>query len=514
MDFLQKLLNYYHIDSEGYALLSRPFSFSLLPSISSFPSVTKAIERLKLAKERKERVLIYGDYDCDGVMASSIMKLALNEFGVSSEAYLPSRYLDGYGLNEENVKKMVGSYSLIITVDNGVTANASINLAYENNIDVIVLDHHSYEVEPEHIVSLIHPLTVGLSSPSVSAGFLSYLFSVALLNREDPYLEMLGATSLVSDAMDIISYNRLAVGLALKLWNEKGNLAFDRLLKGEVKNENALSLQIIPAINSIGRMNVGTKINRLIKYFTSPETKESELIAAWMLDKNQERKDLISSLAGSIELNDEKSSITYKSELPEGMNGLLASKIIDKVKKPVAVYSQSEKDENRLVGSIRSKAGCPLTEFMSDISDILLAGGGHSYAAGFSIKKDDIKDFESRFDQYSSSHPFIEENNETIEVSLEEINRDNYDILSGFSPFGKGYKAPLFSLKIDAEEIKFSPDGKRIQTYLSPNVRLFSFKFKKEDVPEFNEVTLIFEMNLNVFKGKETVSADIIELRF
>ncbi len=512
MDFFHKLLNYYHIDEEGYALLSRPFSFSLLPDISSYPSVVKAIERLSLAKARKEKVLIYGDYDCDGIMAASIMKIALREFGLKAEAYLPSRYLDGYGLNEENVKKIVGSYDLIFTVDNGVTANSAINLAYENNIDVIVLDHHSYEAEPEHIVSLVHPNTVGLSSPSISAGFLSYLFSVALLKKEDPYLEMLGATSLVSDAMEITSYNRIAVGLALRLWNENGNIAFDRLLKSEVKNETVLSMQIIPAINSIGRMNVGTKINHLIKYFTSPETKESELIASWMLDKNKERKELITNLAGSIEVTTKNPFVLYKSDLPEGMNGLLANKILDKAGKPVAVYSQSEKDLNVYIGSIRSKAGCPLTEFMSDIGDILLTGGGHSFAAGFSLRKEDMGEFENKFGAYCANHNFVKENKETIEISLEDINRENYDLLMSFSPFGQGYKAPLFSLKINAEDIKFSPDGKRIQTYLAPGVRLFSFKFKKEDVPEFNEVTLIFEMNLNVFKGRETVSADIVEL--
>ncbi len=512
MDFFHKLLNFFHLDEEGYAEFSTPFSFSKIPSISSFGCVKKAIKRLEKAKEGNENVLIYGDYDCDGVMAASIMKIALKEFGIEAKAYLPSRYLDGYGLTKENVKKIIKSYSLIVTVDNGVTANEAIDVAYENNVDVIVLDHHSYDKEPDHVVSLIHPMTVGLSSPSISAGFLSYLFSVSLLQRHDSYLETLGATSLISDAMEIVSYNRNAVGLALKIMEEDGNIAFSRLSKNNRLTLESLSMQIIPTINSIGRMNLGSKINRLIKYFTDPNGDDAFLIADWMSDVNKQRKDLVSKTASSLVFEDSSPSILFKSNLPEGINGLLANKILDKAKKPVGVYSPSERTKGVLVGSLRSKEGCPLTDFMNEMKPILLTGGGHAYASGFSLKEEDFNTFKDSFLIYCLSNPFKEEKKETIELSLDEINQDNYLILKSFGPFGQGHKAPLFSLRFEADRLFFSPDGKRLQTYIAPNVRIFSFKYPKESVPSSGELILVFEMNENEFKGRKTISADVSDI--
>lgn len=514
MDFFHKLLNFYNLDEEGYAALSAPFSFDDIPDISSYECVQKAIERLKLARERNERVLVYGDYDCDGIMSASIMKLALTQFGVKAEAYLPSRYLDGYGFNVPNAEKIVKSYQLVLTVDNGVTANDAIDVAYKNNVDVIVLDHHSYEKEPEHIVSLVHPLTVGLSSPSISAGFLSYLFAVALLKKHDPYLEMLGATSLISDAMDITSYNHRAVGLALKLWEEYGNPAFSKLAKSDQINETVLSIQIIPAINSIGRMNIGTKINRLIKYFTDPESDDAILLANWMLDINKQRKELIADTASSILIPENKKAVVLQSPLPEGINGLLANKIMDKVNCPVAIYSPSERLENVVVGSMRSKEGCPLTEFMSLVKPLLLTGGGHAYAAGFSLKKEDVSAFEKLLSEYSSTRPFVNEEKETIELSIDEISLENYEILHSFGPFGQGHRAPLFKISFMADRLYFSPDGTRLQTYISSQARLFSFKFNRNNIPSTGELSIFFEMNENVWRGRRTISADVIDIKY
>lgn len=514
MDFLHKLLNYFHIEEGEFAAFGKTPSFSDLPDISASPCVKKAIDRLNKAKERNERILIYGDYDCDGVMSASIIKKAFREYGLSAEAYLPSRYLDGYGLNVENVMRIAASYSLIFTVDNGVAAKDAIQKANEKNIDVIVLDHHEYVNEPEGIVALIHPRTLALEHPSISAGFLSYLFSVALLKRQDPYFEMLGALSLLSDAMEMASYNRLAVGLALSLWKKEGNIAFSRLQKGEGKDEQSLQMQIIPTINSIGRLNTGSKINRLIKYFTEPESEEAALISSWMLALNQERKDLISLSSSALSFDPSKPAIFYESSLPEGINGLLANRIMEQANRPVAVFSPSDRLEGVYVGSMRSKEGCPLGEFFQDISSLLVAGGGHAYAAGFSVRKEDLAAFEERFLSYAASRPFSETKEEAIPVSLGDINADNYRLLRLFGPFGMGNCAPLFSVEVDASTLRFSPDQSRLSTYLGQGVRLFSFRYGKKDFPEKGIVTLHFRLNENVYRGKSTISADVTDVIF
>ena len=131
MTFLEKLLNYYGISEEEHAREASFSSLSFLPDISGNEEVEKAIARLRLAKEKGERVLIYGDYDCDGIMAASITKLALARFGLPADAYIPSRYLDGYGINARSVERFAADYDLIFTVDNGVSALDAIALAAE-----------------------------------------------------------------------------------------------------------------------------------------------------------------------------------------------------------------------------------------------------------------------------------------------------------------------------------------------------------------------------------------------
>mgnify|MGYP003295266218 CR=1 FL=1 len=182
MAVFEELLKYYHLDIESYGRLKEAPSFDLIPKIGDREEVQSAIERFRVARDNKEKVLIYGDYDTDGVMATSIMVKALREFGIKASGYLPSRYLDGYGLTVDNVEKIAKSgFSLIMTVDNGVTAYDAIARAKELGMDVIVLDHHTLEETRPVMDILIHPVTLNYGEYPISAGFLSFLFSISLL---------------------------------------------------------------------------------------------------------------------------------------------------------------------------------------------------------------------------------------------------------------------------------------------------------------------------------------------
>lgn len=512
MTFLEKLLNYYSISEEEHAREASFSSLSFLPDISGCDEVQKAIARLRLAKDKKERVLIYGDYDCDGIMATSITKMALSRFGIAADTYIPSRYLDGYGINAKAVERVASDCDLIFTVDNGVAALDAIQAAAEKHIDIIVLDHHSYETAPEPVVALVHPRTVGLDNPSVSAGFLSYLFSHALLGDRDPYFAVLGAMSLISDAMELESYNRLAVRLALRLLNRIRYSAISLLTEATFIDEKVLGMEIIPKINAVGRVETTSKINVLIKYFCEDDPVFRAEISEYLFAVNSERKTLTREAAERFPTCEEAAAVVV-SDLPEGLNGLLASRLLDQFDRPVAVLSPDSKSEGVLVGSLRSREGFSITDFFATLPFTPLAGGGHAYAGGISIRAEDFDAFKSAFIAFAENHPLQKETVEAIPIALSDITMENYKILRSFGPFGQGHRAPIFALTVNASALRYSYDGKRLQTPLGQNARLFSFRFGRGSLPEMGTVTLLVEFNLHEWREKFTLSADVVDAK-
>jgi single-stranded-DNA-specific exonuclease len=212
--FTERLLAYYELTEESYGRLIAPPSFSSLPLLNDNPLVKQALERLAQAKANHEKVLIYGDYDTDGIMSTSILLRSFRRYGLLAEGYLPSRYLDGYGLTAENVDKMAAKgFQLIVTCDNGVTAYEALSEAAKKGIDVIIIDHHEFgEQQPQALV-VIHPDTVHYGATPISAGYLSFIFATALLGQKDDYLLTLASLSTLSDMMPLKEYNREIVRL-------------------------------------------------------------------------------------------------------------------------------------------------------------------------------------------------------------------------------------------------------------------------------------------------------------
>ncbi len=501
--FLAKIKNYYDLDEEALKARLKEPSFSLIPDISDCPCVKKAIARLKDAKEKGQKVIIYGDYDFDGISATSIILLALKEFGIEAKYYIPSRYNDGYGLNEENVKRIKEAhYDLIFTVDNGVGALKALAKAKEAGIDVIVLDHHSYVEEPKSIVTLIHPKTVGLDSLTISAGFLSYLFSVSLSGEKDPYYFLLGSTSLLSDSMPLLGYNHYATNLAISILNDKRNKEYLLLNYKEKYFASDLQMAIIPMINAIGRMEENSEVNRTVRFFVSNDLNEKEKLAHYFSKVNEERKTLTAEAEKNLAPDSNKKSIFVVTDLKEGLNGLLANKILGKYDKPVAVFSKSKKDENIYVGSLRSKKGFDVLEFLNSLSFEPSSKGGHSYAAGVSLKKEYLKAFSIEFEIFAANHPLIEEKKEPIVLFKDECLYENFELLEKLGPFGNSFEEPYFSFKIPYNELSYIKDGRYLSVKINQFCRLFSFKIGKIDISECESVTFKVKVNPNFYQGR------------
>lgn len=505
-----RLRAYYGLSLEEYERFKEQPSFKRIPTIEGDVEVQKAIKRLKEAKEKGEKVIVYGDYDTDGVMSASIMTRLLADDGIKVEGYLPSRYLDGYGITLDNVRKIAAKgYSLIITTDNGVKAYEAIAEAKRSGVDVIVLDHHEFGDEDPAADIIIHPDRLSYGETPISAGYLCFLFSVAYRQEVDPYFLSLGAISTISDMMPLCGYNREIVRLLLKIANERHFPEIDMLCETKPIDMDELKLGVIPKINAIGRMEKGTSINRLLRYFASRSLEGKGAAASWISAVNEERKALTKQAVGMLEVSKEEAAIVTISDLPEGLNGLLASRLLQSEGKPVAVFSAKENDPTILVGSLRSQDGFDVLKALKTISVPLLSHGGHAFAGGCTIAKSDFASFKKDFAFFALKHPLSEKKEERVEIRLEECSMKGYETIQSFGPFGFGHEAPPLALYgLDPSTFLYIRDGKYLSTPLGNNVRLFSFRLGKEAFEGRKKVDLSVSLRLNPYKGR--VNLDVM----
>jgi len=503
----ERLLNHYHLTPEGYAHLAAAPSFSSLPPLKGAP-LDKALARLRQAKEAGEKVLIYGDYDADGILSTSILLKSFKAFGLKAEGYLPSRYLDGYGLTKANVGKIAQSgFSLIVTCDNGVTAFEALAEAKTRGLEVLVLDHH--QIDPSHqpeCLALLHPSSLRYGEVPVSAGYLSFLFATALLDKEDDYLLTLGGLSTLSDMMPLLSYNRDIVKLALSALRKNKYPEITILSDKSFIDENVLSMEIIPKINAVGRLEKGNAINRLLHYFVDPESPQKAIISQWLEDLNEQRKEATKVAASKISVDPSEEAIVVQADIPEGLNGLLANRLLGEYGKPVAIFSPMDKDPSLLVGSLRSKEGFDVLKALSGIKAPLVSGGGHSFAGGVAIKKEDFAAFKKDFLFAALKHKLEPKREEYVSLELGECTEKSYDLIRTFGPFGSEWPAPKFLLKdLDASAFSYLKNGLYLATDLRPGIRLFSFALGANSFEGQKKVSLGVTFSLHEYKGRQSL---------
>jgi len=442
--FLEKLLSYYGLTDDDYKRLNDTPSFADLPIIKEDPNVKLALARLEQARLKSEPVLIYGDYDTDGVSSASILFRAFHDFGLAVSAYLPSRYLDGYGVNASNVERIAKKgFKLLVTCDNGVTAHEALQKARELGMETIVIDHHEFDGTEPECTALVHADRLGLSEP-ISAGLLSYFFARALLGHDDEYLLTLGALSTLSDAMPLSGVNRLAVRLGLRRLSEQHFPSIALLSDKTSIDERTLQMEVIPKINAVGRLLQGTEINRLLNYFAFPEKADLPGISSWLKDINGQRKELTKQAEALLSIDPTEEAIVVRTETPEGLNGLLASRLLEEYGKPVCVFSPALKEPHLLVGSIRSEEGFNVLKALQATKVPLVSKGGHSFAGGVAIKDEDFNLFKKDFLYSALKHKIEKKEQPLIPLLLSECTMENYRLIVSFGPFGNGHEAPLF----------------------------------------------------------------------
>ncbi len=506
MDFLAKLLSYYGFSEADYEKRVLAPSFSSLPRIDQEAETQKALLFLKEAKAKGQKVLVYGDYDTDGIMSCSILVRALKEYGLTCEGYLPSRYKDGYGLSIENVDKIAAKgFDIIFTCDNGVTAFPAIEECGKKGVSLLILDHHERNGDIPSCVALLHPDTLHYGPTPVSAGYLAFIFSVALLGKKDDYLLTLGALSTLSDLMPLKDYNREIVRLGLSAIAEHHYPEITSLTEKTQIDETVLQMEIIPKLNAVGRLLEGYETNRLLKYFVNEPFAGKEAVVTWLNEVNEERKSKTKAAESTLVFDPNEEALVVQADIPEGLNGLLANRLLQEYDKPVAVFSPSKKDPSLLVGSIRSKEGFNVLKALENM-DSPVSKGGHAFAGGVSIKKEDFASFKKDFLFAALKHKLTVKEEPLIPLSVEEATLQNYEILRSFGPFGQEWKAPEFLLKdLDTASFTYLSGGKYLSTPLNPSCRLFSFALGENAFQEKSKVSLKVHFARNEYRGRLTI---------
>lgn len=478
--------------------------------------IREACERISAARDNGERVVIYGDYDADGVCASSIMYFALKEYGVDAVAVLPERN-DGYGLSEHVIDKVMERYDpdLIITVDCGISGYKEVEYVKDLGVDIIVTDHHELpEILPDCI-------TVNCKLPNQEYGFdslcgagVAFKLATALIGKSAYSLLDFAALATVADSMPLVDENRDIVFEGLKLISGPNcRMAFRALIEAsKVRefNSTALAYSLAPRINAAGRMGDAALALRL---FLSDNRAEIFELAAKLNEYNMERQAQGEELYASAKAKLAQKG-AYKRVIvleddgwKNGLVGIAASKLVEEFCRPVVMLVRHG---NVLHGSARSVEGINVLDAIAHNREFLIEYGGHSQAAGVTLSADKLEAFENGMHEYISSKYGDEVFRPKFEAECYIEGKFPLEFareIERLEPFGTGNKRPMFACDSEILDIRPLKSDSPHLSIATENIDLLYFGGvqNEELLRSPAKKTFVFETNLSVFNGRESL---------
>ncbi len=505
--FKEKLFEYYNLDETSFKNLTKELIEADFLNIYNYKNIKEISQFIKDEIANNKKILIYGDYDCDGIMSICIMYLTLKKLGITPGFYIPFREIDGYGINKERIncfKKL--KYDTISLVDNGITLCEEVDLIHDLGMKVVIIDHHTIKEKVPNTPYILHPMVSNIGEYNASAGALCFYLSYVMLNQVDEYLLSLGGISIISDMMPLVSYNRTLLRHALKAINKNKFYQIQKLVnfKNEI-TENDIGMKIAPKVNAIGRIVTDNKLFNVVKFFIETDVKKIDYYADFIESTNLKRQNLVEEVSQDLKskISEDLAFIILVLDIKEGLTGLIANKLLQIYNKPTLILTNDK--ENNLKGSIRSKHGLNVFNLLEENSSLFIAYGGHELAGGITTSKENLDKIKEIFNNYAKEHPFTEERIKGIDITIDDVNETNYSIIKELSPFGQDFNVPLFKLNnFNTNFFKFSYDKNHIITNLSFNSSLVYFSFDKE-ILNNKFVNLIGTIDENVFNGKKTI---------
>lgn len=498
------------------------------------PDMALAVDRIIKAINNKEKILIYGDYDVDGITSITVVKNFLLERGANVTQYIPNRLNEGYGLNKDAIKKISDdAVNLIITVDCGISGIEEVDYANSLGLEVIVTDHHEVGEVLPNAIAVVDAKRKDSTYPfrelaGVGVGFkLIQAIAQRLELEEKEYLKYLDIVCIgtISDIVPLVDENRVIAKLGLKLVEVTKNVGLKALLEasGYKKIDSfTVSFGLAPRINACGRMG---KEKEALNLFLTRDENEAKKIALRLNEYNKERQDIEKRIyedaVNKIEKSEKNKQVLVlgSENWHHGVIGIVASKITDLYFKP-SILICFEEDEGK--GSGRSIPGFDLYESLTNCSENLEKFGGHSMAVGVTLKKENFEKFKEEFEKYAQNSnicdiiPIIKIDEE---ITLEDINIKAVEELNMLEPFGEANKMPLFMYKnLKIHSIRTLSEGKHIKLTLKDNNFYidsigFNLGHLAEEYQIGDKVDVVGSLEINRFNGRESVQINLKDLR-
>ena len=516
--------------------LSDPFAFS---------QMAKAMERMKVAKEKKEKIAIFGDYDADGVTSTALLIENLEKLGFSEMIiYIPDRQLEGYGINPESIEYLAKEkVKLIITVDCGITSIEEVQQAQKLGMDVIVTDHHHAPDELPQALAIINPNcekakenSQGLAGVGVAFKFAQALWQTFDQKNADQLKWSLDLVAIgtIADCVPLLEENRILTKYGMVVLSKTRRVGLlemfkvGRIIVGEnnVYDTQKVSFQISPRINASGRMDHASVSYKLIM--------EKDVVAARDMaleveSNNQKRQKITQEIVKEIraiaqkDFTDQKIIFAANENWPVGILGLAAGRISDEFNKPTVVL---QKQGMELAGSLRSIPQINIVESLEKCEDCLLRFGGHSQAAGVRVQAEKMEEFQKKLSAIVEKELTGKDLTPEIEIDCEitpaEINWDLMLELKKLEPFGEGNEEPVFlAQNLVIEEIKIVGNGNKHLKFLLRgeigsakvfDAIAFGFGQKVEDFHQGDKIDVVFNLNEDEWNGNKKIQIKVIDI--
>lgn len=488
-----------------------------------FDDMSKAVDIINKSISNQEKILVFGDYDVDGITGTSILVKELLRLDADVEWFVPNRVNDGYGIDKKFLDKF-NKYNLVITNDCGITASEEVDLMKKNGLKVIITDHHYPKKELPKADAIINP-KVG-DYPFKDLAGVGVVFKLVSALRGEVPKEYLGLTAIgtVADIVPLIRENRILVKHGLNQINNKIILEF--MNKMNIKKESIkpyhISFMIGPRINSVGRL---TDANNFIKLLVNEDVKNIKKIIDNIDRTNSKRKDIEEKIYKEADelihrLNKKNTYfiILYKKNWHPGVIGIVASRLVEKYNRPVLLITKNE--NNICKGSGRSIKKINLLEILNKYNSYFEKLGGHQHAVGFSIKEENINKLRENINndifKNVSLDSFIPSISYDAEIEIDDLSFKFVKNLSKMMPFGYENKQPLF--KISNIKIEKEPrivGGNHIKFYFNKHEDVEAIGFNMKEIRNFlgKKIDILGNIKINEYKGEKKIQIVIKDIR-
>ena len=495
----------------------------------------KLVERIIKAKESKEKVAIYGDYDVDGITSITLIYTFLKNLGINTVYYLPDRLEEGYGLNIDALKKLKDDgVSLVITVDCGISAAQEVEYANSIGLDICITDHHECSEVLPNAISIVNPKRPDSKYPFNSLAGVGVTFKVisAIVKKlgldKNEYLKYLDivAVGTIADIVPLVGENRIITSNGLELLRNTKNEGLKALMKvariEKVDSDN-VSFGIAPRINASGRMADATVAVKMLLADNEMEAyKYAKVLDSQNTQRQQVEKEIYNEAIEIIEkegLDKKKTMVIAGKNWHQGVIGIVASKLTEKYLKPVILLAH---DGVVAKGSGRIPQGISLYEALSNCSELLTTFGGHELAAGLTLEAVNIEKFKEKFEQVISTmkqEDFVRVIDIDCEITKQDVTLETIDTINKLAPFGQKNKKPVFIYKgLKVVSVSTLKEDKHLKFKLAEdNFTVDSVFFgagnRRDEVIVGDKIDVAVNMSLNEFLGKKSVQFLMVDFK-